>query len=232
MQTNRRSQLHFKAIAIAMLFAFLPFLARCQNPATAPAAISPELDADIKALVASVNHLQLQVETLNSQMSELRNAQQDTLREAEQLRTELNQTREQLAAKTGSAPEFYTAGPAISQASSASIPPSSFSSSSWDASGTFPPKAQSAGDSSKGDLQQRISKLEDDQELMNDKIIEQSQTKVESGSKYRVWTRTSQHRGDPRLGRQSRHSSNCWSARGAWNSWIFFGVTSPIANRN
>ena len=183
MQTNRRSQLHLKAIAMATLLAFLPLLATCQNTASAPAAISPELAADIKALVASVNHLQLQVETLNSQMSELRNAQQDTLREAEQLRAELNQTREQLAAKTGSAPEFYTAGPAISQASSASIPPSSFSSSSWEASGTLP---QSAGDSSNGDLQQRISKLEDDQELMNDKIVEQSQTKVESGSKYRV----------------------------------------------
>jgi hypothetical protein len=35
-------------------------------------------------------------------------------------------------------------------------------------------------------LGERVSKLEDDQELMNDKIIEQSQTKVESGSKYRV----------------------------------------------
>ncbi len=186
MQRNQRSQLHLKAIAMATLFAFLPLLARCQNTTSAPAAISPELAGDIKALVASVNHLQLQIETLNSQMSELRNAQQDTLREAEQLRAELNQTREQLAAKTGGAPEFYAASPAISKASSASIPPSSFSSSSWEASGTFPPKAQSAGDSSKGDLQQRISKLEDDQELMNDKIIEQSQTKVESGSKYRV----------------------------------------------
>jgi FtsZ-binding cell division protein ZapB len=185
MQTNRRSQLHFKAIAIAMLLAFLPLLARCQNRATAPASISPELDADIKALVASVNHLQLQVETLNSQMSELRNAQQDTLREAEQLRTELNQTREQLAAKTGSAPEFYAAGPAISRASAAVTLPS-LSSPSSEASANFPSQVQSAEDTPKGDLQQRISKLEDDQELMNDKIIEQSQTKVESGSKYRV----------------------------------------------
>jgi FtsZ-binding cell division protein ZapB len=185
MQTNRRSQLHFKAIAIAMLLAFLPLLARCQNRATAPASISPELDADIKALVASVNHLQLQVETLNSQMSELRNAQQDTLREAEQLRTELNQTREQLAAKTGSAPEFYAAGPAISRVSAAVTLPS-LSSPSSEASANFPSQVQSAEDTPKGDLQQRISKLEDDQELMNDKIIEQSQTKVESGSKYRV----------------------------------------------
>ena len=121
MQTNQRSQLHFKAIAMAALFACLPLLARCQNAASAPAPVSTELAANIKALVASVNHLQSQVETLNSQMSELRNAQQDALREAEQLRAELNQTREQLAAKTGSAPESYEARPATAQASSASL---------------------------------------------------------------------------------------------------------------
>jgi TolA-binding protein len=184
MQTNRRPQFHFKAITMATLLAFLPLFARCQNSTTAPASVSPELADDIRALVTSVNHLQSQVETLNLQMSELRNAQRDALREAEQLRVELNETREQLAAKPGSAPALDVARPATSQASSASVPSSSSSSSG--ASATLPPQVQSAYESSKGDLQQRISKLEDDQELMNDKIIEQSQTKVESGSKYRV----------------------------------------------
>ena len=46
-------------------------------------------------------------------MSELRNAQQEALREAEQLRAELNQTREQLAAKTVSTPGVYEARPAV-----------------------------------------------------------------------------------------------------------------------
>ena len=129
-----------------------------------------------------MNHLQLQVETLNSQMSELRNAQQDALREAEQLRAELNQTREQLAAKTGSSPEFYEARPATAQASSGVVPRHPHPR----RSATLPRQVQATDDSSTGDLQQRISKLEDDQQLMNDKIVEQSQTKVESGSKYRV----------------------------------------------
>ena len=44
------------------------------------------------------------------------------------------------------------------------------------------PGAQRAGAS----LSERLAKLEDEQGLLNDKIIEQSQTKVESGSKYRV----------------------------------------------
>jgi outer membrane murein-binding lipoprotein Lpp len=181
MQTNRRFQLHFKAIAMATLFVCLPLLARCQNAATAPAPVSTELASDIKALVTSVSQLQSQVETLNSQMSELRSAQQDALREAEQLRAELNQTREQLAAKTGSAPGLYVGRPERSQASSASIPSSSSLTSA-----PLPPQVQSTENSSQENLQQRISKLEDEQELMNDKIVEQSQTKVESGSKYRV----------------------------------------------
>jgi TolA-binding protein len=185
MQTNQGFPLHFKAIAIATLLACLPILARCQDAATAPAPVSTELASDIKALVTSVSRLQSQVETLNSQMSELRSAQQEALREAEQLRAELNQTREQLAAKTGSGPGLYEASPKTSQPSSASVPSSSPSSSSL-ASATLPRQVQSTGDSSQGDLQQRISKLEDDQELMNDKIVEQSQTKIESGSKYRV----------------------------------------------
>jgi len=183
MQNKRRFRIHFELIAMTALFAFLPLAARCQNAATSPTPASTEMAADIKALVASVNRLQSQVETLNSQMSELRNAQQEALRRAEQLRTELNKTREQLAAKTSSTPALYEAPPASLQVSSTSVPySSSLSSASTDSAG----QARSPGDSSHGDLQQRVSKLEDDQELMNDKIVEQSQTKVESGSKYRV----------------------------------------------
>jgi hypothetical protein len=183
MQKKRRFQLHFELIAMTALFAFLPLEARCQDAATSPTPASTEMAADIKALVASVNRLQSQVEILNSQMSELRNAQQDALRGAEQLRTELNKTREELAAKTSSTPALYEARPASSQVSPTSVP---YSSSLSSASASSPGQAQSPDDSSHGDLQQRVSKLEEDQGLMNDKIVEQSQTKVESGSKYRV----------------------------------------------
>jgi hypothetical protein len=183
MQKKLRFQLHFKLIAVTALFVFVPVAARCQNAATSPTPASTEMAADIKALVASMNRLQSQVETLNSQMSELQNAQQEGLREAEQLRDELNRTREQLAAKIGSTPALYEARPAASRGSSTSVP---YSSSLSSASASSPGQAQSPNDSSHGDLQQRVSKLEEDQELMNDKIVEQSQTKVESGSKYRV----------------------------------------------
>ncbi len=183
MQKKRGFQTHFKLIAMTAIFAYLPLAARCQSAAAATTSASTEMAADIKALVVSVNRLQSQVETLNSQMSELRNAQQEALREAEQLRTELSQTKKQLTAKTGNNPALHEARPAASQVPSTSEP---YSSSLSSASASLPGQGRSAGDPSDGDLQQRVSKLEEDQELMNDKIVEQSQTKVESGSKYRV----------------------------------------------
>jgi hypothetical protein len=166
MQRNRRPQIHLKVLVAAALLALSPFAAKCQSPATDSS--SGALAAQLKSLVASVSQLQSEVQTLSSQMTEMRTAQQQSLLEAEQLRAELNRTREQLAAKTAS----------LNQASEPAPPqPPSSSSSSIAASGQQLPEAS---------LQERISKLEDDQNLMNDKIIEESQTKIESGSKYRV----------------------------------------------
>jgi hypothetical protein len=108
------------------------------------------------------------MQTLNSQMTELRASQQQAVLQAEQLRAELKETREQLTAKTASTNQASEPAPA-EPLSSSSVSASTSSQQSPDVS-----------------LQQRISKLEDDQGLLNDKIIEQSQTKVESGSKYRV----------------------------------------------
>jgi len=180
MQNYRRSQLQFLPIAAAILSVFLPIMARCQNTEPAPAPASTDLVATLNSLAQSVSQLQSQVQTLHAQMTQLHNAQQEALREAEQLRVELNQTREQFVAKT--------AGPSMvnePSPSQALVTNSTYSSTS---SASEPSKqaVPSSTDSSQDSLQQRFSKLEDDQQLANDKIIEQSQTKVESGSKYRV----------------------------------------------
>jgi len=140
--------------------------AKCQDGAATPPAL--DVAAELKSLVTSVNQLQSQMQTLNSQMTELRASQQQAVLEAEQLRVELNRTREQLTAKTASVNQVSESAPAQALSSS-SVSASTSSQQSPDVS-----------------WQQRISKLEDDQGLMSDKIIEQSQTKVESGSKYRV----------------------------------------------
>jgi len=140
--------------------------AKCQDGAATPPAI--DVAAELKSLVAAVNQLQSQMQTMNSQMTELRASQQQAVLEAEQLRVELNRTREQLTAKTASTNQASEPAPAQALSSS-SVSVSTSSQQSPDVS-----------------WQQRISKLEDDQGLLNDKIIEQSQTKVESGSKYRL----------------------------------------------
>ncbi len=163
MQRNWHRQIHVKVLLTVSLLAFLPFVAECQN--ASEVSPSSDLASQLKSLMASVSQLQSQVQTLSSQMTEMRTAQQQSLLEAEQLRAELNRTREQLAAKIVGLKQAGESAPA---------PPLSSSSSSI---GQQSPEAS---------LPERISKLEDDQNLLNDRIIEQSQTKVESGSKYRV----------------------------------------------
>ncbi len=165
MQKIRRPQIDLRVFVTAVLLILSPSAAKCQNAEATPPSI--ELAAELKSLIASVSQLQSQMQALNSQITEMRAAQQQAVLEAEQLRAELNRTREQLSAKTASTDPALDQAPMQSPSSSSvSVPASSRQPDvSW---------------------QQRISKLEDDQGLMNDKIIEQSQTKVESGSKYRV----------------------------------------------
>ncbi len=164
MQHNRRWKFQFKLLVAASFLFLSSSLARAQS---SPGPSSKETTPDLKSLAASLRSLQSQVQALNSQVGELRSAQQRSLQEAQALRAELNRTKEQLALRT--AGYQVTAAPVSQMSSSSPATPS-------------PAIAQVPGIS----LEERVSKVEDDQNLMNDKIIEQSQTKVESGSKYRV----------------------------------------------
>ncbi len=164
MQSDRLSRFQFKILATASFLLLSTSMARSQN---APSPSSKEPAPDLKSLAASLRSLQSQVQALNSQVVELRSAQQRSSQEAQSLRAELNRTREQLATRTAAYQTTVATVPQISSSSSAT------------ASSTV---AQVPSVS----LEERVSKVEDDQSLMNDKIIEQSQTKVESGSKYRV----------------------------------------------
>ena len=173
MQSNTLSRLHFRLLVTAVLLLFSPFLSRGQNAPNPPTADSTP---DLKSLAESVRLLQSQVQSLNSEVSELRSGQQQALQEAAALRRELNRTKEQLATRSDDRSGSYAlaAGP-----TSGSTSPNAASSS--------PDSVLSLGTQQPGEsLQTQISKLEDDQHLMNDKLVEQSQTKVESGSKYRV----------------------------------------------
>jgi outer membrane murein-binding lipoprotein Lpp len=165
MPKNRRSRFSFKVLVTASLLLVSPSLARSQS---APGTSAEEPTPDLKSLATVVRQLQAQVQELNSQMSELRRAEQRALMDTENLRADLNRTKAQLPAEMRNG--YETSGTPPSQSSTLSATPA-------------PSKVVQATSAS---LEDQISKLEEDQHLLNDKIVEQSQTKVESGSKYRV----------------------------------------------
>jgi hypothetical protein len=151
-------------------------LARCQNaaPTGAPGAVPKEPTPDVRALAESVRALQMQVQSLNSQVSELRAAEEREHAEARALRSELNRATAKSVPTPGVAHDSYSsmATPEnTAQAAVAAVGPT--------------PVAATSGEEG-ATIAERVTKLEDNQELTDAKVLEQSQTKVESGSKYRV----------------------------------------------
>jgi len=129
---------------------------------------SSEPSAEISALSELIRGLQAQVQTLNSQLGDLRMEQERASAEARELRRELDLMK---------APQ---AVPAPNEALNPYAPPAARVSIEQPvaASSPAPPQSQSAED--------RIAKLEEDQEVLEGKVNDQYQTKVESGSKYRL----------------------------------------------
>ena len=126
-----------------------------------------EAPAEVRALADLIRGLQDQVQTLNSQLGDLRMAQERASEEARELRHELDLMKAQGAPAASGPLNSYSVPPAKESA----VQPVS-------ASSVIPPQAQTAED--------RIAKLEEDQQVMEGKINDQYQTKVESGSKYRL----------------------------------------------
>jgi hypothetical protein len=128
---------------------------------------SSEAPAEIRALSDLIHGLQAQVQTLNSQLGDLRVAQERANAEARELRRELDLVKAQGApAPSGPLNPYSAPLPKESAGQPAS------------ASSPAPPQTQSTED--------RVGKLEEDQQVMEGKIDDQYQTKVESGSKYRL----------------------------------------------
>ncbi len=190
MQCNRSTRLLIWALAVSG-FSLVSSLAVRSQDVASPA--SADSAADVKSLAASVLQLQSQIQMLNSQMSELRAAQQQAVRDSQELRAELNRTREQLMGKNGEAYAAYApvVAPPVTQPSPTqpSPPQPSATQSYGNPQPPAPSDAAPSSTATQGEgtsLDARIAQLEGDVSLMNDKLTEQSQTKVESGSKYRV----------------------------------------------
>ena len=124
---------------------------------------------DVKSLAASVRQLQAQVQTLNEEMDRVRLTAERAQHETEALRTELNRANSALALATVQADDTSKSPSTLRTAISTQSQPAIT-------------VTQETGVS----IEQQISDLRDDEHLLNDKVVEQSQTKVESGSKYRV----------------------------------------------
>jgi outer membrane murein-binding lipoprotein Lpp len=165
MQSNRWCPVCFTLLLAVGILMCSPSVAwgQSESPRSADETI------DVKSLAASVRQLQAQVQTLNEEMDRVRLTAERAQHETEALRTELNRANSALALATVQADDTSkspsTRRTAISTQSQPAIT-----------------VTQETGVS----LEQQISDLRDDEHLLNDKVVEQSQTKVESGSKYRV----------------------------------------------
>lgn len=104
MQRNPFPQVRVGALATVILLIFAPCGLRAQSVASPPAVDSTP---DLKTLAETVRQLQSQVQTLNSQVNELRAGQREALVEAAALRGELNRTREQMASRAGEGSSSY-----------------------------------------------------------------------------------------------------------------------------
>lgn len=138
-----------------------------QDARSAPTSAEPT--ADVRALGDTVHELQAEVQALTSELQELRADEQRDRAEARELRGELERAPSQSAADISQHSDPYA--PYSPKRTSASQPP------------TATPIDAAAQDQT---TEQRLASLEENQQLIDAKITEQSQTKVESGSKYRV----------------------------------------------
>ena len=129
------------------------------------AAPAPEL----AALAEAVRGLQDQVRALNHQLQDVQANEQRAQAEVIALSRQLELTRAQLWLPAPSTPPETVAAVAPVEAPAAT------------------PAASAAGDSPQGaSLEERLARLEENEQFLSDELGEQSQSKVESGSKYRL----------------------------------------------
>jgi uncharacterized coiled-coil protein SlyX len=172
MQGNDGQRMFLPSCVLASLILIGPLLAQAQD--TAKAAPTNQAAADsadpLRTLNESIRQLQAQVQALTSKLTDLEAAEQSSHEDAKELRRELALTQSQLAA-SANAPN-----------------PTSASSDPQPADGQGSPQSSSAPPTAPEQMttDQRLAKLEENQQFIDAKVNEQHQDKVESGSKYRV----------------------------------------------
>ena len=161
-----------------------PGVARAQESSKPDAASSPAAKSadDVRALADSIHDLQSEVEQLRAQMSELRADERHAREEAQELQRELAAARSQAASSNGSA--YASAAPSgaaqPTATASAPAPSSSPAPTSGPYGGASPQYQTAAVPPDDGD------RSEETHGLIEGKLRDLYQTKVETASKYRV----------------------------------------------
>lgn len=156
MRARIAANLMFAMVLVACVMGSIPYPVFAQDQGQTRSNAAG--DPASPAVAEALRTLEAQIQRLNSEVGELRNNLQRQSADTAQLRDDLRAARAELAAATrGPQPQIYS----VSNSSSGQT-------------------VQAPT------LDQRIAKLEDNQQLTEARIAEQNQTKVESGSKYRL----------------------------------------------
>jgi hypothetical protein len=124
--------------------------------------------AEVRALSDLIRELQDQVQSLHTELGDLRKEQERASTEARELRHELDAMKGQGAPPASGPPNPYGPPPAARESRGDVA------------------SARSSEAAQPQSAQDRVGKLEEAQDVMEGKINDQYQTKVESGSKYRL----------------------------------------------
>ncbi len=192
MPATGRRKIFLQVLMTASLLLLRSPLIRCQSAPAGSSPGAPPADAlpDIRTLAESVRALQVQVQSLNSQVSELRTSEEREHAEARALRNELNRATAKLVTTPGATHDAYAsvgtpANTSVESTSLGNVAPENTAPTAMAAVAAAGPGGATTGEQG-GTIEERVAKLEDNLELTDAKVQEQSQTKVESGSKYRV----------------------------------------------
>lgn len=148
-----------KIRSVLMALLLSPAIASSQPPPQQPDASQTNLAPD------SLRGLEAQVRALSSSLHELHADMERSREEAAELRQELQHTREQVTALKNELEESRITSTRLAKSGAATV---------------------AADQDTSQQIDQRVAKMEEEQQLLGAKVEDQYQTKVESSSKYRV----------------------------------------------
>jgi outer membrane murein-binding lipoprotein Lpp len=162
---NKNSAMQFKSAGRILALAAILAFCMASGSSQASESVAPAREP---SLSESVRQLQLQIQQLQSAVQEIRQESQHYREETFELRRQLEATR-----KKRDAVDRTATTPPDTASAQVESPPAQET-----------PAPQPPGE--KPSLASRVDKLEEDHQLLDARVTEQYQTKVESASKYRV----------------------------------------------